>query len=397
MSLLTVNDVNVLSGAITASLTGVWIADLVIDQPDGTGFDAGTSVTIKAEDGYELKGTVDPDRTGDFLEAVHVRILGGAGGMSKNVSKKAYNSPGATMRDVLNGIAADAGETLSSDIDSSLLSTDLSAWNTFEVGASQALVSLLKVVAPNADWRIQADGKLWCGDETWPSSSPDYEVLNHDPALAIYTLGVASPSIMPGVDVDGVGKVARVEHSIDANRIRTHIWTDMPNSERGMYEAIASIVRQEIAGIDYFTLYDAKIVSQSSDGTTVDLQPGDMRLPGMSKVPLRNGVAATVCKVSPGTFVRIGWDRGNPSMPYACLWQGGETLSSMAIGSNTDGIVTKKDLQFLYFAINAAAPVPNDGGAALKAAILATLAGGGWSSNPGDGQAASSVVSVQRL
>lgn len=84
-------------------------------------------------------------------------------------------------------------------------------------------------------------------------------------------------------------------------------------------------------------------------------------------------------------------------MPYACLFQGGETLTSIAVGSMADGVVTKKDLQFLYFAINAAAPVAMDGGAALKAAILASLAGGGWSSNPGDGQCASGVVSVQRL
>ncbi len=267
MSLLTVNDANVIAGTIEAPLRGVWTADLVIDQPDGSGFSAGTSVTIKAQDGIELVGTVAPDRSGDFLDAVHVRVLGGAGGMGANITAKGYTTPGAFVRDVLNGIAQDAGETLSSDILQSLLTTNLEAWNTLAIPASQNLVALLNIVAPNADWRILAD---------------------------------------------------------------------LAAGERGIREAIAKMVRQEIAGIDYFTLYDAKVVSQSTDGATVDLQPGDPRLPGMSKVPLRLGLPGTVAKFAPGQFVRLGWDRGNPSLPYACLFQGGETVSRISVAGDTD-------------------------------------------------------------
>ena len=330
-SLLTINDVNVLQGTISAPLRGVWTADLVIDQVDLSGFDAGTSVSIKAEDGYELKGTVAPDRAGDFLETVHVRVLGGKGGMGKNASAKGYTQPGAFVRDVLNGLATDTGETLSSTIDQSLLTTDLAAWCTVAVPANRMLTSLLDIVAPNADWRILADGTLWCGDETWPSSSPTYDLLNHDPALATYDLGVVSPSIMPGIAIDGIGKVARVEHTISAEHIKTHIWTDMPGNERGIREAIGAIVRQEMGNIDYFTLYDAKIISQSADGSTVDLQPGDPRLPGLSKVPLRLGIPGATVQVTPGGFIRLGWDRGNPSMPYAALWQGGESPIKVVI------------------------------------------------------------------
>lgn len=335
MSLVTVNDVNVLAGTITAPLRGVWTADLVIDQVDLSGFDAGTSVTIKAEDGYELKGTVATDRAGDFLDTVHVRVLGGAGGMGKYSSAKAYNAPGAFVRDVLNGLASDSGETLSSDIATSLLTTDLSAWNTVAVPVNRMLVALLGIVAPNADWRILADGTLWCGDETWPRSSPIYDLLNHDPAQATYDLGVVSPSIMPGVSIDTIGNVARSEHIIDADSIRTRIWTDMAANERGIRESIGKMVRQEIAGIDYFTLYDAKIVSQSADNTTVDLQPGDPRLPGMSKVPLRLGIPGATVQVTPGGFIRLGWDRGNPSMPYAALWQGGESPIKIVLKAAT--------------------------------------------------------------
>lgn len=330
MSLVTINDVGVLSGTIESPLVGVWTADLVIDQPDGSGFDAGTQVTIKAADGVQLVGVVAADRAGDFLDTVHVRVLGGAGGMGSLVSKRAYNTPSAFVRDVLNGIVQDVGETLSSNIATGLLATDLSAWNTFAVPASQALVSLLAIVAPNADWRIQADGKLWMGDETWPTAAVEYDLTNHDPAQATYELGITSPSFMAGVAIDGVGKVARVQHVIDADHIRARVWTDL-DSERGIRAAVSRMVRQELSGIDYFTLYDAKVVSQSADGATVDVQPGDPRLPGMSKVPLRLGLPGCVAKFSPGQYVRIGWDRGSPQLPYACLFQGGESVTNIQL------------------------------------------------------------------
>ena len=105
MSQVTINGVNVLSGSIVMPLRGVWTADLVIDQPDGSGFDAGTSVSIESEDGLTFTGTVAPDRTGDFLDAVHVRVLGGAGGMATTLTARGYVQPGAFVRDVLNGIA----------------------------------------------------------------------------------------------------------------------------------------------------------------------------------------------------------------------------------------------------------------------------------------------------
>lgn len=362
MSLITIDKVGVLTGTIMMPLVGVWTADLVIDQPDGSGFDPGTAVTIMAANGVTLSGTVSPNRTGDFLEAVHVRVLGGAAGMGKPVTPRAYMQPGAYVRDVLNGIASDSGETLSTDIDASFVGQNLAAWNTVQVPASQALVTLLDIVAPTFNWRILEDGKLWMGAETWPTSTPEYEILEHNPTDATFDLGVDSPAIAPGVNIDSIGNVNRVEHTISADKIRTRIWVQLDQPDRGIKGAITALVNQAIAGIDYFALYDAKVVSQSSDGTMVDLQPGDSRLPGMGSVPLR-GQPGVVAMVAPGSFVRLGWDRGDPSMPYAGLWQGGETLLSYAIGSAADNVITKQDFAALISAISAATYIPYPSGA----------------------------------
>jgi hypothetical protein len=332
MSLVKANGVNVLGGSIIMPLRGVWSADLIIDAPDGSGFEADTAVSVLAEDGIVLHGTVVPDRTGSFLEAVHVRLLGGAGGMGEMVTPKGFAQPGAYVRDVLSNINDASGEELDTTVATSFLNSNLTAWNTVAVPAADALNALLDIVAPTYNWRVLDNGKLWIGEETWPDETDAFEVLSHNPTDNTYDLGVSSPSITVGCTLDGIGKVSRVEHTIEPDRVRSRVWVHVEGEERGWRAAVAKIVRQETAGIDYFTLYDAKIVAQSADGKTVDVQPGDARLPGLCKVPLRNGVAATVCKVATGTFVRLGWDRGNPSLPYACLWQGDETATEITIG-----------------------------------------------------------------
>src|SRR5690348_17741540 len=123
MPLVTANGVGVLKGTVILPLVGVWTADLQLDQVDGTGFSAGTKVTITSENGFKLSGVVAPDRTGDFLESVYVRILGGAGGMAKTVTARSYVQPGAFVKDVLQGLSTDSGEALSSTISSGFLNT----------------------------------------------------------------------------------------------------------------------------------------------------------------------------------------------------------------------------------------------------------------------------------
>lgn len=333
MSLLRANDIGVTSGHISMPLSGVWVADLVIDQPDGSGFDAGTAVTIAAEDGFELHGTVQPDRSGSFLDSVHVRVVGGAAGMGKTLTARGYVQPGAFVRDVLNGIAGDAGETLSTDIDAGLLGTNITAWSTFQQTAAQGLNQLLAFIAPTASWRFLADGKLWVGVDSFPSASDSFDIIGQTPSDGTFDLAVTSPSIMPGVTLDGVGKVNRVEHFIDDGALRSHVWVDIGGTDRGAQAAIASIVRQETAGVDYFGLYECKVVSQSADLSTVDvspLAPVDKKLPGLQRVELRTETGVKV-QVSPGAKILLGWKGGNPTLPYAALGLGGDSAIAIQL------------------------------------------------------------------
>ncbi len=341
MSLITIASssvtANVLSGTVMMPLVGVWTADIVIDQPDGTGFDAGAEVTITAGE-MELRGSVAADRTGSFLDAVHVRVLGGKGGMTKPASLQSYVQPSAFARDVVNGLMTDSGETLSDTADAGFLGGNLTAWAVMNGLVSQAVEMLLFIVAPEKHWRILSDGKFWIGDESWDEVSPTVEVIESNPSERTTVLGVDAPTIVPGVTLQGVGMINRVEHSFKSGKVRSQVWTEIEGEQRGVVAQIQSLVRQEIAGIDYQALYLFKVVSQSSDLLTVDvnpIEPNDKRLHGLSSVPVRMGSAVKVQFVQ-GASVLLGWDGGDPRRPFICDGYGGDSIQRIQLAGNTD-------------------------------------------------------------
>lgn len=359
MSLVEINGVAVLSGSISMPLVGVWTADLVIDQPDGSGFDAGTEVSIVSGD-FSLSGVVAPDRTGDFLDAVHVRVFGGKGGMKKTATARSYVQPGAFVRDVVNGLMNDSGESISSTALQSFMSTNLPAWSVLSMSVSQALQTLIDVVSPGLNLRILADGTLWIGSESWPESGAAFDILSQDPTQGVFELGVESPQIVPGVSLAGIGNVGRVEHTIESGRIRSRVWLAQ-TLDRGVLAAIKSIVDQSMAALDYHALYIAKVKGQSADLTTVDIQPVKPNVGGLQRVAVRAGTGVKVQFATDAT-VLLGWDGGDPSSPYVLGGLSGESPQLIQLAGN-DPLITKQDFQALIAAINGITYLPGPGAA----------------------------------
>jgi hypothetical protein len=109
-------------------------------------------------------------------------------------------------------------------------------------------------------------------------------------------------------------------------------------------ESLFALVKAALPRIDYYPLYFGRVVSWhdevTSDGAhvqTVDVQPNDPKLPTMAHVPFRHGLPGVVLKVVPGTSVLVGWENGDPSLNFACLWQGGEHVQKLIL--NADQIV----------------------------------------------------------
>src|SRR5690349_8822183 len=91
-----------------------------------------------------------------------------------------------------------------------------------------------------------------------------------------------------------------------------------------LYASIERIVRAIVGDTRYLRQYPCRV--QAQDGMTVDLLPddADMRGPGgLQGVPLRVGLPGFTVQLKLGTRVLLGYDEGNPSKPYASLFDPG--------------------------------------------------------------------------
>jgi hypothetical protein len=262
-------------------------------------------------------------------------VVGGALGLSKNASARAFVQPGAFVSDVLNALISDAGETISSTIDSGFMGTNLTAWHTTPRPISQCIQLLVDIVNRNNgtayDWRVLGDGTVWVGQETWPAATGDFQVIAQNPSDASWELGVESPFVTVGTTIPIVGQVGRVEHVIEPTRIRQYVWQTVPGTTRGIINAIQTIVKQQTIGVDYFGLYEAKVIAQSADGTTLDVQPVDKRFAGTQRVQLRHGLPGMNVQVTPGAKILLGFISGDPSQPYVHSWAGGESVTTLTV------------------------------------------------------------------
>jgi hypothetical protein len=75
-------------------------------------------------------------------------------------------------------------------------------------------------------------------------------------------------------------------------------------------------VESVFPNIDFMSSYQAKILSQSADLKSVDIQPIDTDLPGMNAVPIFIGVAGITIKIIPQTLCMLAFNGGSPSGAY---------------------------------------------------------------------------------
>ena len=322
MAILNVNGLPVISGQLSMPRVGAWTSTLFVDASapiDGP-------VVLEAPGGMTWRGWAH--RAGVFAERMTLKIVGGAGGLGKELVPRSY--VGIQLQTVLTDLLGEAGEVLSPTSSPSATSRLLPAWARHAGISADALKVLTD--AHGLIWRVLADGTVWVGVETWhPGTLQDYEVLDDQPHSGRVELGVEVPSLVPG-ETFLDRHVSRVEWELEPNRFRLIAWSDSAEaSADDSGAAIERIVDHLTARVDFFAQYPCRMVAQNADGS-LELRPDDVRLPAMSRVPIRYGIPDVVATVSPGARVLLGFEGGNPAHPVATLWESGSILSLVLAG-----------------------------------------------------------------
>lgn len=311
-SLITLDGHDVQKGRLSLGLHGAGWADLEISTDEVPVI--GTQMPLTVAGGLTWQGTVR--YAGEYLQTTQVRLVGGAGGLGASVIG-AYR--GAVLGDVLAEIMRASGETQSGTIASSVLSVPLDRWTLGESTATRALDELAEAASLRLEtsigWRVLADGTVWMGAESWATQAlPDDHVISKRwPDEGRTLLGCASPSILPGVDLEGVGRVAGVDHNFTVDAMRSTVWTE---EQRDPIDKLAAAVLERL-GLNYtgaprlerLQLARARVDAIASDGSTVDVTPESGRLSPMQKIPLRQTAARA--KLKTGARVQLAWEGGS--------------------------------------------------------------------------------------
>ncbi len=329
--MITLNGYPILSLELIESKQGNWICDVEAKVPEEESVD---SVTIDFE-GATYSGAVF--RGGQEAGRYRARVVGGKGGLTKDVEARFYGS--TTAGQVLNDLATDSGEKLSNLIGPEVKSFSLSRWLRPVGNGRKALGDL--ATALGMTWRVLRDGTLWIGTDRYEPVTPEdfgARILSPDALHGSVESAPDWPGVRPGVlFLDR--KVANVVTTVREGRLRQIVYFEDESRPLGKLGAILSRLVESIVGrrIDYAQSYPCSVVKQSGD--LLDVVPDNPKIKGdgLTKLPIRHGVPGMRVEVTKGARCRVRFDNGNPSEPYVALWDfaaGDVTL--IEIGQNAD-------------------------------------------------------------
>jgi len=353
MSQVQLNGLPVASGEVVMPLRGAWSATLEVVATEPTTVEGAVSLVLGAT---TLVGTATRAQA-DRGERVTVRVVAGAGGLGAAPPPAHFVSQ--SRRVILTDALAAGAERLSTT--STGLDDALSQWTRTAGTVGDAVQRV--AAAMGATWRHLPDGTVWIGRDTYPAPAVEVEhvIVREEPTQDRLIVAVEGAVVLPGVTFLG-RRVTGVRYSVSSGAIRATV--SYGEARDPMAAAIGALVRRETAQLDFYATYTARVVGQNGD-ESLELQPSDARLPGMSRVPMRPGHAGVTSQLVPsGSTALLAFENGDESRPYVAGFVG---ASATAI--TWDAAVLQ--LGALATAFAARADLVDANFAAIPAAILA--------------------------
>jgi len=213
---------------------------------------------------------------------------------------------------LLRSIVDDAGEQLAAGVETALDAFSLARWT--RAGGLTGVEALdLLCDALGLSWRVQPDGLIWAGVETWPQTTARATALNPDPADGSLTFGPDGAPLLPGTTIGGFRAVS-VEYLMAGSALRATVRKALPSDPARVTSPLV-----------YREVHAATVRKQNDDGDgTLDLVADDLRLQGdngLLAVPLRVGGPGLKAEVPAGTRVQVAFLDGRPDQICALSFE----------------------------------------------------------------------------
>lgn len=227
MPYLTANGFPALSATIQEPSSDAWIAELDIDAEDASKFAVGARCTIQVVDNpIQWVGTVA--RSGNFVQRITARIVGGAGGLTRVLGPAHY--VGVPLAIPLAHILLGAGEALATSLASAQLATQtavlatlLSRWSRIEGTAGSQLRRLLEAV-PGVSYRVLRDGTIFVGVEPFAEQAIErVDIMDEAPIERWQEIATDLPELRPAVTFQG-RRTGDVVHRVEPTSVRTEVY-----------------------------------------------------------------------------------------------------------------------------------------------------------------------------
>jgi hypothetical protein len=212
MSLVTLNGARVQALTLHMPRVGLWHGVAIVDSRAAVA----PRVTLTAPElslvGANIVGS-------SFLDSQCVRLVAGAGGLRATLPARGYRSP--TVRLILQDLARESGETLSTTIAPAVLARTLPFWTRAQGSGGQSLATL--ATALGVSWRVLDDGSIWVGTLPTVEVVGAYQVIDERPHDRWLMTASSAPFIRPGSSIRGRA-VREVSHTFEGDRVRSEVF-----------------------------------------------------------------------------------------------------------------------------------------------------------------------------
>jgi hypothetical protein len=326
----------VLAGTIVFPLRGILTARLDIDADGEDPLPTGAASLLLAADGdgepVELVGTIGADDARTFEGRAQALFVGGAGGLAlERLPARTYQQ--APLETEISTIVADAIEEAGEQFEIVHVDGSVPRWH--RVGDRTAAQLLDRFSERfGVGWRMSDDGIVVVAPELWPEADTDDAALlieGPDDAINRTLAGsVGRASLRPGTSIGG-RRIEEVVYSLDERGMRVLLRYGPGTGPGGLRGDLEEQVRAGIPPLPYREHHAATVRRQNADGT-LDLEADDAAIGGLPSVPYAPGIVGCRLVIAEGERVRLAFEGGDESKPYASAWDpitGGEGVARL--------------------------------------------------------------------